>query len=52
MENLDLSDLTIDQIRYLMNSCWGDGHYMNTEGYRCFYNQMRNELIRRLTNKH
>jgi len=52
MANLDLSCLTTSQIKYFMNSCFGDGQYMNTKEYQCLYNQMRNELIRRSTNKH
>ena len=52
MANLDLSCLTIWQIKYLMNSFWGDGHYMNTKEYQHLYNQLKNELIRRSTNKH
>ena len=48
-KDIDLSKMSISQLKMCINSIYGDGSYMNTKGYQSLYNQIREELFRRLT---
>lgn len=47
IKDIDLSKMTISQLRWLINSIYGDGKYINTPEYGEIYRKIIAEMQKR-----